>query len=450
MTKLNFKDIEEKGLLLYKYIRGSHAYGLEKPDGTSDIDEGAVFIEPQEWLLGLGKDIQEQISDERNDTTWYSLKKYMNMLLTSNPTVLESLFIDDKFVLYEHPIFTKIKKNRDKFLTKQAFKPLLGYSIEQIRKCRGLNKKIVNPVTERLQPLDFAYTHFKQGSTKILNWLEHRNLKQEYCGLVNIPNMENHIGVYYDWGQYFLDENITVEDLFDIVNLDKRPRETSAIIFDIKNENGNIEELNKELKNSQLFNMVDFIISFYRLYDNDKMVLYYALNQWFLNNKKPIGYKGMVSVDGKSNELRLSSVSKDEIPICYISYNKNGYSQHCRMYKEYQDWVKFRNPERFNDNKDKEFDRKNVAHAVRLMHMGIELAKTGQFNVNRTEIDRDFILKIRLGETTYDEIISYLDSKQQEMKDAMDKSDLPNEIDVNFVNNLLIDLRKEFNSGTKN
>lgn len=444
MEKYTFKDIENKGLLLYKYIRGSHAYGLEKPDGTSDIDEGGVFIEPEEWLLGLGKDNQELVADERNDTTWYSLKKYMNMLLSSNPTVLESLFIDDKFVLYEHPIFTMIKQYRDKFLTKQAFKPLLGYSIEQIKKCRGLNKKIVNPVTERLQPLDFAYTTYKQGSTKILNWLEHRNLKQEYCGLCNIPNMGQIMGVYYDWGQHFLDENITVEDLFDIVNLEQRPRETSAIIFDIKNEKGNIEELNEELKNSQLFNMVDFIISFYRLHDDDKIVLYYTLNQWFLKNQKPIGYKGMVGADGNSNELRLSSIKKDETPICYISYNKDGYSQHCRMYKEYQDWVKHRNTERFKENKDKEFDRKNVAHAVRLMHMGIELAKDGKFNVNRTDIDRDFILKIRLGETTYDEIISYLEDKKEEMKNVMEESTLPDEIDIAFVNKLLIKIREEY------
>lgn len=344
MEKYTFKDIENKGLLLlYKYIRGSHSYGLEKPDGTSDIDEGGVFIEPEEWLLGLGKDNQELVADERNDTTWYSLKKYMNMLLSSNPTVLESLFVDDKFVLYEHPIFTMIKQYRDKFLTKQAFKPLLGYSIEQIKKCRG-----------------------------------------------------------------------------------------------------NIEELNEELKISQLFNMVDFIISFYRLHDDDKMVLYYTLNQWFLKHQKPIGYKGMVGADGNSNELRLSSIKKDETPICYISYNKDGYSQHCRMYKEYQDWVKHRNTERFKENKDKEFDRKNVAHAVRLMHMGIELAKDGKFNVNRTDIDRDFILKIRLGKTTYDEIISYLEDKKEEMKNVMEESTLPDEIDIAFVNKLLIKIREEY------
>ena len=117
------------------------------------------------------------------------------MLLTSNPTALESLFIPDKWILYEHPIMTEIKKHRDKFITKACFKPFLGYSYQQIAKCRGLNKKIVNPITERKEPLDFAYTFFRQGSTKIENWLEHRGLYQKYCGLVNIPNTDMTMGI---------------------------------------------------------------------------------------------------------------------------------------------------------------------------------------------------------------------------------------------------------------
>ena len=78
------------------------------------------------------------------------------------------------------------------------------------------------------------------------------------------------------------------------------------------------------------------------------------------------------------------------------------------------------------------------------MHMGIELAKDGKFNVNRTDIDRDFILKIRLGETTYDEIISYLEDKKEEMKNVMEESTLPDEIDIAFVNKLLIKIREEY------
>ena len=97
--KLNFKDIEEKGLLLYKYIRGSHVYGTNTE--TSDIDEGGIYICPNDQLLDLGFDYQNEVCDEKHDTCWWEIGKFMKLLLSSNPTVLEALFVPDDKVLYE-------------------------------------------------------------------------------------------------------------------------------------------------------------------------------------------------------------------------------------------------------------------------------------------------------------------------------------------------------------
>ena len=124
-----------------------------------------------------------------------------------------------------------------------------------------------------------------------------------------------------------------------------------------------------------------------------------------------------------------------------MTYNQDGYASHCKRYTEYQEWVAKRNPQRYLENKEKDYDRKNVAHSVRLMHMGIELAKEGIFHVDRTNIDRDFILDIRLGNRTYDEVITYIESKNEEMKQAMESSTLPEHIDVEVVNKLLLDIR---------
>lgn len=411
MKRYTFESVRNEGLLIYEYIRGSHAYGLQKPDGSSDVDTAGVYIEPIEQVLGLGIDFQEQISDEKGDNVWYGLKKFMNLLLTSNPTVLESLFIPDDKILYEHPIMTEIKKHRDKFITKECFKPFIGYAKTQILKARGLNKKIVNPVYNRLEPLDFAYTFYLQGSTKIKNWLEYRGLDQKYCGLVNMPNMHDIYGVYYDWGNHFINEGITVDDLEDAVYNEKI--------------------------DSKLHKISDFLME----YTHSRTVreAYYAINT------KPIGYKGMVGEDGLSNELRLSSVSKGVKPICHMSYNKDGYTKHCKDYREYKDWEKYRNPERYRENitNNKGYDAKNMAHSVRLLHMGIEIAKTGIVNIDRTNIDRDFIMNVRLGKMSYDELITYLDSKKEEMDKAIEESTIPDTIDTEFVNEILLNIRKK-------
>ena len=434
MKKYTFEDIRDKGLLLYEYVRGSVSQGINTK--SSDIDHGGVYLAPAEQLLGLGIDYQDEIKSEKGDDDWMELNKFMRLLLKSNPTVLESLFIDDKYVLYEHPIMTEIKKHRNEFITKECFNCFIGYSCEQIKKCRSLKKLFVQPIVERKTVLDFCYTFYKQGSTKIENWLDYRGLKQKYCGLVNIPNMMETIGVYYDWGNHFLNENIHIEELYGAYD-NIGTYSTTDIITKMKKSTDDSEKLKLEedLKKCHMCNMVGFIMDFYHLDDM------FALRDWYYE-QSPIGYKGIVNEKGTSNELRLSSVAKDERPVCYMTYNKNAFSSHCKDYKEYKDWEKNRNPVRYLQNKGKQFDRKNVAHAIRLMHMGIEIARGEGVKVDRTNIDRDFIMNIRNGNSSYEDIISYLENKKIEMEDAMTSSTLPEKIDIEKINNLLIEIRK--------
>lgn len=416
MNKLNFQDIRDRELLLYEYVRGSTLYGLNTP--TSDIDTAGVYMSPSEQLLGLGLDYQEQIADEKNDTVWYELNKVMTMLLSSNPTVLEALFVPNKMVIGEiHPIMKEIISHRNLFITKACFKPFGGYAVEQIRKARGLNKKIVNPITERLAPLDFAYTFYKQGSSKIQNWLEYRGLKQEYCGLVHIPNMHDTYGVYYDWGNHILSEEIT----------------------DLKLQHIWIENL--EYMSSNDISRCDPLYKFMRFAKT-----YFECESFnvfnMLEKVNPIGYKGMIGEDGLSNELRLSSVSKNEVPICHMTYNMSGYTSHCKDYKEFKDWEKRRNPIRYESNLNKNYDSKNIMHCMRLFTMCIEIAKGEGINLQRTD-DREFLMKIRNHEFEYDEIINLIDSKKEEMDIAIANSTLPDSIDTDFVNDLLVNIRKQ-------
>ena len=285
--KYTFENIREQGLLLYEYVRGSQAYGLSLP--TSDEDTGGVFIMQHNDLLGLPSNMIDQVNDEKNDNVWYEIGKYVELLAKANPNMLESLFVPKHCIKYIHPAFQLIVDNRDKFITKETFKSFVGYATSQIQKARGLNKKIVNPITERKQPLDFCYTFKGQGSYPMKKFLEDNKLDQKYCGLVNIPNMQDVYGVYYDFAAYLKFEPID----------DKTKR---WIVF----ESGLVDA-----------NDVDTIF--------DRM-----------DNKEFYGYSGIMHPDGTSNTVRLSSIPKNEKPICMLSYNQNGYETHCRKYKEYK------------------------------------------------------------------------------------------------------------------
>ena len=438
MKKYNFEEIKKRNLLIYNYLRGSHCHGISTP--LSDEDYCGVYLAPVEQILGLGLDYQDQISNETNDIVWYELQKFMNLLLKSNPTVLEALFVDDKYVEYEHPIMTEIKKHKEKFLTKKCFDSFFSYAKSQIKKARGLNKKINWEVPERKGILDFVYTYHKQGSSKIRNWLEYRNLKQKYCGLVNVPNMHDNYSVFYDWGNHFLNENVTFENLKEAY-LDDNVYDTINIVKRLKNGEKNLD-LVKKLRKAQFKNMVNFIVKTYGLDDYHGLTGLASLEYWF-KLQKPIGYKGMTNEAETSNELRLSSVEQGVLPICHISYNKDGYSSHCRVWKEYQDWVKHRNPVRYESNLKKSYDAKNMCECFRLINCGIEIARGEGYKVDRSNIDADFLLDVKNHKYEYNELMEMLEKKNYEMEKAVAESTIPEKIDVEFVNDLLLKIRKE-------
>ena len=388
---MNIQEVENK--LAYKFVRGSTLYNTNIE--TSDVDYGGVFILPNEKLIGLPDFYQDQVSDEKHDTTYYEFNRWVELLMKANPNALESLFVPtDKVIGDIHPAVQLIIDHRDMFLTKECFKSLSGYAYAQIQKCRGLKKKFVQPVMEKKDVLDFCYTFKDQGSQPIKEFLAERGLDQKYCGLVNIPNMKDTYGLYYDVASHLRFE------------------------FDSHKERINFMSMVNDWFGGQYYNWV---------------MSRYMNNEFY-------GYSGIVHPDGKSNEVRLSSIPKGELPLCFMTYNQQGYESHCRKYKEYQEWVQKRNPARYESNLKSNYDVKNVAHCVRLLHMGLELAKGEGFNVVRTW-DREMLLNIRNHKYEYEEIIDYVERTFAHMKELAEKCDLPKTVDKQKVNELILQAR---------
>ena len=130
-----FDIIRNEGRLLYEYIRGSHLYGLNTEE--SDIDTSGVYVCTRDELLGCFG-YQAQVSDARHDNTWYEIGELMRLLLKSNPTALESLFVPkDKIIGKVHPLMQMVIDHRERFLTKECFNPFFGYAKSQIEKRAG-------------------------------------------------------------------------------------------------------------------------------------------------------------------------------------------------------------------------------------------------------------------------------------------------------------------------
>lgn len=430
MMKLTAKSIEDNGLLIYKYYRGSTAHGLRTD--TSDYDIGGVFICPTNILFGLGDDYVGEVSDDNNNLVYFEIGKYMKLLAKSNPNVLESLFVDDEFVIYEHPLMTKIKSMRESFVTKECFDPYIGYGKSQIHKARGYNKMVHyddNDV-QRKEPIDFCYTFYNQGSTKLENWLAYRGLKQEYCGAVNVNNMPNMYSIFYDFGQHAEKEGYSVSDAVNYYELVTSPLDMS------------LDEIDRQYRDDKKYCFGRFV---YEKYDN--YIDYSTDDIRKVEYDKVVGevknLRGLFA-EG-STQIRLSSIpNKDENPITFISFNEDAYSNHCRRYRDYQTWLKNRNEERYKTNKDKSYDAKNMAACFRMIKMGIEIANGEGVKVRRTE-DRDFLLDVKHHKYSYDELIEMLEEMNDMMSEVMEASQIPETVDVEAINDLLIDIRHEFN-----
>lgn len=349
---------------LYLVVRGSHAYGTNIE--TSDTDYSGVFIQSMDDILS--NSYKEQINDDKNDIVIYEIRRFVELLASNNPTVLELLNTPEDCVIYKDPTFDFVLENRDKFITKVCAKSFGGYAKQQISKAKGQDKKQnweKDKVT-RKTPLDFCYIHRGEKSIPLVQFMEERGMDQRFCGLSNVPHS----------------------------------RDTYALFYDFKEE-----ETNGEIKN--------------------------------------LGFKGIAFED--SNQVRLSSIPL-ETPknyfIGHVSYNKDGYSQHCKDYLSYQEWLKNRNEARWVDVKShgQKIDGKNMMHCMRLMQMAREIGEGKGIIVRRPNAKE--LISIRKGEVDLQSLIDRVQNEIKEIDELFDKSGLPESVDPNFIRDLILKTRK--------
>lgn len=184
--------LANRHLLLLECVSGSHAYGLET--ATSDVDLKGVFFLPRRELYGLTE--TAQVQDESNDTVYYELGRFVDLLVKNNPTLLELLATPEDCVRFRHPLIGRFRP--ETFLSKRCEQSFAGYAEAQIRRARGLNKKIVRPFpVERQSILDFCRVVAGVGSVPLPAWLAKRGWRQDECGLTAIPHVRDGYALYH-------------------------------------------------------------------------------------------------------------------------------------------------------------------------------------------------------------------------------------------------------------
>lgn len=143
--------------LIFLTLGGSYAYGTNVE--TSDIDVRGIVLNSKSEIL-LGRDFGV-FTDNKTDTTVYSLNKIIQLLSNCNPNVIE--MFGNQETLFKSEIGQMLFDNRDLFLSQKCVNSFGGYANQQLWR---LNNKAVRKVsdTEReghiLKSMQHAFCSF--------------------------------------------------------------------------------------------------------------------------------------------------------------------------------------------------------------------------------------------------------------------------------------------------
>lgn len=192
---LTIERLKAEGLILLECISGSRAYGLATADSDTDIK--GVFYLPKSHYFGRHGDYVPQVNNASNDIVYYELGRYIELLLQNNPNMMELLATPAEHILYQHSLMAHF--SAEWFISKLCQKTFAGFANSQIKKARGLNKKIVNPMSrEKKSILEFC-TVFIDGRSVALNeWLQETATDQCSIGLATMAKATQMYAMYID------------------------------------------------------------------------------------------------------------------------------------------------------------------------------------------------------------------------------------------------------------
>lgn len=120
---------------------GSISHGTVDPTNPhTDIDIKGVFVAPLNHYLGFNAKNPGKLPTFRGqldniDSELHEVRKFCQLALDCNPTVLEMLYVDPALYIHKPAWpFSSLVEQRHRFLSIKAFYTFLGYAHDQYRK----------------------------------------------------------------------------------------------------------------------------------------------------------------------------------------------------------------------------------------------------------------------------------------------------------------------------
>jgi hypothetical protein len=356
----NIKDLHDLGLIVMEAVCGSHAFGLQTE--TSDIDTHGVYLVPPMDRVRVST-LQDVVESDGHDDQYWELSKFLGMLAKANPTALEMLY-SPTFLQQDRAIVDMLRKD-DQFVTKKCANSFTQYAMQQIKKAKGLNKKIFKPQPQkRLGVLDFCYFAKAGRTIPARKEILESGWDQKFLALCSMDHIPGMFAVYYQDPAF--------------VKVSQKGKDASIL------------------------------------------------------GAERYAY-GIVRDEEESMDVQLASVPRNEPLVGHLYFNKDAFAKHCKDHKSYWEWVKERNEDRYQGNMEHGggYDSKNMAHVIRLMHTGKDIALGLGVRVDRSH-EREYLLDIKAGKYTYEHLLERSYALMEEVMALSEASSLPDECSVDI------------------
>lgn len=177
------KDVSK---VLMLCLAGSHAYGTATP--TSDTDIRGIIVARPGVIRAPFRTLREMGIEDEEDGKVYELNNFMELFCDMNPNIIELGFTDDQATLYKNPVWDDLKSFLPKLLNKNVAYRFGGYAMAQLKRIKGHNKHINNPLPEA-KPTQLEFFRLVQSylDVKVLkheDFMRKLNNMEGVCTLV--------------------------------------------------------------------------------------------------------------------------------------------------------------------------------------------------------------------------------------------------------------------------
>lgn len=346
--QIALEQLAENNCIL-RVVSGSHAYGTNIEG--SDWDERALFTDTIDKVILPFQKI-EQIQFREDDKVYFELSKYMPLLLSQNPNVIELLWTDDKDILFKNELGELLRDNRQEFLSKKVKDTYVGYALSQLNRIKGHNKWINNPQPEKE------------------------------------PEQRDFLSVVWNFsGQKEFNKKVPVE---------------GYVAIDIGNNN-------------------------YSLWKASNLNI--NKKSWMDKRGSPISIPKT-----EFDKINIHNLAPDMI----VKINHDNFEKSHKNWKAYWTWKKNRNEKRASLEEHFGYDTKHAMHLIRLLRSGVDILEYGVVPVKRE--DSKYLLDIRFGKYTYDEIIAESVKLTEKIQQISHKSSLKEEANYNLAKEIMIEI----------